>query len=149
MRTRMIPTLPRGCFLTAMLMVMLLLPLLLPSVLTAQPPSYPAPAESAPAGPLPADAEPAARSAVVSVFWREGCGHCKKEKEFLAGLQEEMDGLDIHWYDVAEPGQREMFESFTAKHNLPKVTPITLVGLKYIVGFDAPDTTGEEIRWLL
>jgi cytochrome c biogenesis protein CcdA len=144
----MIPPLPRGCFRTATL-IMLTLMLLLPEALTAQLSDHSEPAESTPAGPLPADAEPAALSAVVSVFWREGCGHCKKEKEFLAALQKEMDGLDIQWYNVAEPGQREMFESFTAKHNLPKVTPITLVGLKYIVGFDTPDTTGEEIRWLL
>lgn len=69
--------------------------------------------------------------------------------EFLKGLQEKGPRLELLGLNIDEPAQRELFDAFTKRHGLQKVTPITIIGRKLIVGFDKPETTGEEIRRLL
>lgn len=86
---------------------------------------------------------------VLSLFWREGCGHCKREKEFLEVLKKRMPNLEIMGLNIDKPEDREVFDTFTKLYNLPKVTPVTVVGRKFIVGFDKPETTGAEIERLL
>lgn len=100
---------------------------------------------------LPAIAAEGEESAVptVTLFWREDCGHCKKEKEFLAALQKESGPLHIRGMDVDLPEIRRLFEQLTDKYHLPKVTPITVIGRKFLVGYGGPDTTGKQIRELL
>jgi thiol-disulfide isomerase/thioredoxin len=85
----------------------------------------------------------------VTLFWREDCGHCKKEKEFLAGLQKEKPQLEIRGLDIDRPEVRKLFERLTDKYHLPKVTPVTVIGGKFLVGFDGAETTGNQIRELL
>lgn len=86
---------------------------------------------------------------ILSFFWREGCGHCKREKEFLYGLQHTMPHLELQGHNIDEPAERELFEAFTNRFALSKVTPIAIIGRKFIVGFDSPETTGAEILKLL
>ncbi len=86
---------------------------------------------------------------LITLFWREGCGHCSREKEFLKALQRSMPYLEVQGFNIDQPPDRSLFDDFTNRYNLPKVTPITIVGRKYIVGFDAPETTGAEIQRLL
>lgn len=85
----------------------------------------------------------------VTLFWREDCGHCKKEKEFLAALQKEWGPLRIRGMDVDLPETRRLFDQLTDKYDLPKVTPITVIGRKFLVGYAGPETTGKQIRELL
>jgi cytochrome c biogenesis protein CcdA len=92
---------------------------------------------------------PASQRKVLSLFEREGCGHCRKERAFLEELQRSMPGLEVQWMSLEEPEVRELFDTFTARYDLPKVTPITIVGRKFIIGFDGPETTGVEIKRVL
>lgn len=78
----------------------------------------------------------------VNVFVREGCAHCAAEEEFLATLETKTTLLDI-----SEPQNRALFEEFTAKYGLSRVTPITMVGNEIIIGFSA--NIGEEIKRVL
>ncbi len=124
---------PRRAWLLACCLLFLLPALLLPArdVLAATPPKG--------NGELP----------IVSVLWREGCPHCIREKEFLAGLQRERPGLQVHLYDVAQPEGRRLFETLTSRYGLPRVTPITLIGRRVLVGFSGEETTGADIHRLL
>jgi thiol-disulfide isomerase/thioredoxin len=85
----------------------------------------------------------------LSLFWREECGHCKREKEFLSQLQKELPHLKVKLLNIDQPEIRQLFDALTDKFHLAKVTPITLIGQKFIVGFAGPDTTGSQIRELL
>ena len=88
------------------------------------------------------------RPQVVSLFWRRGCGHCEQEKRFLTRLRRERP-LQLQLYDVEAPEGRALFEKVSARYGLPKVTPITVVGRRVLVGFGGEGTTGAEIRRLL
>jgi cytochrome c biogenesis protein CcdA/thiol-disulfide isomerase/thioredoxin len=92
---------------------------------------------------------PARDAKVLSIFWREGCAHCAQEKAFLARLQREHPGTQVQLYDVETPAGRALFERVTARFGLPKVTPITVIGRRVLVGFGGEKTTGAEIRRLL
>ena len=60
-----------------------------------------------------------------------------------------MPHLELQGLNIDEPAQREVFDTFTSRYSLSKVTPITVIGRKFIVGFDKPETTGAEIERLL
>lgn len=83
------------------------------------------------------------------VFIREGCIHCKNEEKFLDELAEQRGDIKVSKYHLENPQQRKIWEEFTQRLELAKVTPITVVGQDYLVGFDKPETTGTEIIQLI
>ena len=85
----------------------------------------------------------------VSVFVREGCSHCRDEEEFLAKLRETRDDFTIFYHDIDDPLHYQHFEALTILEEIPKATPITLVGNTIIQGFGSARTTGIRIIELL
>jgi glutaredoxin len=85
----------------------------------------------------------------VVVFLREGCQHCKNEEAFLKKLQRERDDIRITTYRLENHTQRQIWETFTTLTKISKVTPITVIGERYLIGFDTPETTGKEILSLI
>lgn len=85
----------------------------------------------------------------ISVFERKDCNHCQAEKAFLDALALERDDLEITYHDIAEQLHKEHFYELTKIDNLPKVTPITLVGNTIIQGFDSAETTGIRIKEII
>lgn len=85
----------------------------------------------------------------VVVFLREGCQHCKNEEVFLKKLQEKRDDIRIITYRLENHTQRQIWEAFTTRTKTSKVTPITVIGDHYLIGFDTPETTGKEILSLI
>ena len=86
--------------------------------------------------------ESAAQSeSLVFMFGREDCGFCQAQFDFLAAEDIEYRYLDI----VTDPEAKRYFDAVTEKHGIPKVTPVTVVGSRVIVGFNGPDTTGASI----
>jgi glutaredoxin len=79
---------------------------------------------------------------VVYMLGRDDCGFCKQQVEWMneEGIQYEY--LNIITDDVAS----QLFDEITAKHDASKVTPLTIVGERAILGFNGPDTTGASIR---
>lgn len=78
------------------------------------------------------------------VFVRVGCIHCQAEEKYLntiAGPQ----NLDIVYYRIERASDSSVFEKFTAGNNLSRVTPITIIGNKYLIGFDQPQTSGKYL----
>lgn len=85
----------------------------------------------------------------LSVFVREGCGHCSHEEEFITELQKKRSDFEVLYYDINTDIGRKKFLEITKLENLIQATPITLVGNTIIQGFGTAETTGKEIEDLL
>ncbi|QQS15384.1 MAG: glutaredoxin [Candidatus Moraniibacteriota bacterium] len=85
---------------------------------------------------------------VIEVLERSDCAHCQEEEKFLSELSARRDDFSVKLYDIDREG-KELFDRITALEQLPKATPVTIVGGVIIQGFDASDTTGKRIESLL
>ena len=85
----------------------------------------------------------------VEVFERDDCGHCQDEKEFLEDLQIERGDLLVTYHNIDKKEHKEHFNQLTELKNIPKVTPITIIGGVIIQGFSSSETTGKQIRALV
>lgn len=85
----------------------------------------------------------------VVVFVREGCVHCADEETFLEALASERNDFETTFYRLENEQDRRVWEDFTTRVNESKVTPITVIGSNYIIGFDKAETTGKDIIALI
>ncbi len=81
----------------------------------------------------------------IYFFGREDCEYCQLEKKFLGDLKSQRSDLEIVYFDVAEPSNREKFNKLAEANNLSKITPLTLVAGTLIQGFNSAETTGKKI----
>lgn len=86
---------------------------------------------------------------IVAVFVRDGCTHCKDEEEFLTKLSKEKNDFETRFLRLENQNDREAWDRLAARFGISKVTPITIIGTKYLVGFDNEKTTGLEIIKLI
>ena len=77
----------------------------------------------------------------VFLFGRDDCSFCKAEAAFLDEENIQWEYLNV----VDDAISKDLFAQITAKHDLSKVTPITVVGGIVMQGFNGPDTTGARI----
>jgi glutaredoxin/uncharacterized protein (UPF0333 family) len=84
-------------------------------------------------------------SAVIYVFGRDDCGFCKKQFAFLEESQLPFVYLNI----ITDEKAAALYDQVTAKHSVTKVTPISVIGEKVIVGFNSELTTGVQLRQAL
>lgn len=91
----------------------------------------------------------ASENVKIEVLERADCVHCQAEKAFLNTLQEERSDVDIRFFDISDPKNLELFKQVASKAELSQSTPITIVGMSVIQGFDAPETTGKKIESLI
>ena len=78
---------------------------------------------------------------VVWLFGRDDCGFCKAE---FAWLEEE--GIDYDYYNIVKDDDaKDLYNQITEKHGITKVTPVTVIGERVIVGFNGAETTGTRI----
>lgn len=85
----------------------------------------------------------------ISVFEREGCGHCKDLNAFLESYKKEETDIIISAVDIGDETNRKLYDEFTKKFELSKVTPIMLIGDKILLGFESDETTGVRIKELV
>jgi len=79
--------------------------------------------------------------AVITVFGRDDCGFCQQLFAFL-----EKEDIAFDYLNVTKDENAELlFTSITEKHSISKVTPITVIGEKVIVGYNGERTTGKQI----
>lgn len=95
------------------------------------------------------DVQAVEKKTSVVVFVREGCTHCIAEEKFLKELSKKRQDITITIYRLENPQERIIWEKFTEQVKSSKVTPITVVGDTYIIGFDKPETTGKDIAKLV
>lgn len=77
----------------------------------------------------------------IYVFGRDTCGYCKA---LFAYLKEESVAYQYLNIETDENAAK-LYDEVTAKHDITKVTPITVVGERVFVGFNGPNTTGKQI----
>lgn len=81
----------------------------------------------------------------IFVFGRDDCGFCKKQFDFLAA-----EGIEYQYLNITEDEEaKRYYDAIAAKHEVSKVTPITIIGERVIVGFNGPETTGQAIKQAL
>ncbi len=85
-------------------------------------------------------------SVPVYFFGRDDCRFCLAEKEFMLDLTQQRSDFELIYYNIGEDKEsKSLFDRLVESRELPKVTPVTLIGGKLIQGFDADDTTGAII----
>ncbi len=76
------------------------------------------------------------------MFGRDSCGYCQEQFAWLKST-----GLPYVYLNVIEDDEAaRLFGELVKKHDLTKVTPITVVGERVVVGFNGPETTGKALR---
>ena len=85
----------------------------------------------------------------VVVFVREGCRHCADEEKFLTELTSGRGDVYVTYKRLENPDDSKLWDEFTTKLGISKVTPLTIVGTQIIIGFDRDATTGEQIKGLI
>lgn len=85
----------------------------------------------------------------VAVFVRQGCTHCEAEERFMSDLSKKRKDFTITYYRLENPRERIVWEKFTARIESTKVTPITVIGNAYFIGFDKPETSGKDVVRLI
>jgi len=85
------------------------------------------------------------------LFHGEECPHCKEEIKFLNDLKKEMPGLEILEYEVwHNDANRKLFLETAEKLGIKTLAvPLTIVGDKYLIGFDKPENSGKKIKEML
>jgi cytochrome c biogenesis protein CcdA/glutaredoxin len=99
--------------------------------------------ESAEAMPTPvAGATVESLAGTVYMFGRDDCGFCKKQKEFFEAENIPYVYLNI----VTDVSAKDLYNQVVTKHDLSKVTPITVIGERVFLGFNGPLTTGIDMK---
>jgi cytochrome c biogenesis protein CcdA/glutaredoxin len=88
------------------------------------------------------ESQPAAEESVVYMLGRDDCGFCKKQVEWMNA-----EGIQYEYLNIIEDDEAaRLFAAIAEKHDASKVTPLTVVGERVILGFNGPDTTGASIQ---
>lgn len=79
---------------------------------------------------------------VIYMFGRDDCGFCKKQIEWL-----NEEGIPYEYLNIIEDKEAaKLFTEIAEKHSASKVTPLTVIGERVILGFNGADTTGASIK---
>jgi glutaredoxin/uncharacterized protein (UPF0333 family) len=79
---------------------------------------------------------------VVYVFGRDDCGFCKAQFDWM-----DQEGIPYEYLDIITDRQaRDLYNKVAEKHGLSRVTPITVIGERVLLGYNGPETTGESIK---
>lgn len=90
----------------------------------------------------PAETPSVPESTGVYMFGRDDCGFCHQQFDFLAE-----EGIKYEYLNIVDDADaKAYYDRITEKHGAPKVTPVTVIGERVIVGFNGPRTTGEAIK---
>lgn len=80
-----------------------------------------------------------------SIFSRENCTHCIELKKFLDENKENFIVWQPKYYSIDEEKNTKLFNEFTTKNNVAKVTPIILIWDEIIEWYQSDETTGKYI----
>jgi thiol-disulfide isomerase/thioredoxin len=88
---------------------------------------------------------------VVYLFYSEGCSHCEKELIFLDDLKKEISCLEIQKYEVSrDQTNKDLFLKTAGEFGIKNLAvPLTVIGDKYLIGFDNPENSGEIIKKMI
>lgn len=79
---------------------------------------------------------------VVIMFGRDDCGFCKEQFRFLFD-----EGIEYDYQNITKDDEaKRLYDELTAKHDISKVTPITVIGETVLAGYNGKQTTGKAIK---
>ena len=87
----------------------------------------------------------------IILFYGEECPHCHTEKDFLKDLKKEIPSLVVEEYEVWHNSSNAKLFGEMAKDLGVEIlaVPFTIVGDRYLLGFDKPENSGEKIRMMV
>lgn len=78
----------------------------------------------------------------VIMFGRDDCGFCKEQFKYLFD-----EGIEYEYLNITKDDRaKQLYDEVTAKHEISKVTPVTVVGETVLAGYNGPHTTGAAIK---
>ncbi len=88
------------------------------------------------------------RTVNVYFFWRDGCPHCEREKDFLTRWQGEETRVRVHYLEISrEPDNYEVFAALVRQFRIERPgVPLTVVGETFFDGYNDESTTGAAIK---
>jgi len=91
---------------------------------------------------------PYARQVEVYLFWRSGCPHCEREREFLARLAAARPAVRVHEFNIWEDAaHRALLQRVGAALGADaSAVPFTVVGGQAFSGYLSDASTGREIE---
>jgi glutaredoxin/uncharacterized protein (UPF0333 family) len=79
---------------------------------------------------------------IVIMFGRDDCGFCKEQFKYLFD-----EGIEYEYLNITEDERaKSLYDQVTAKHEISKVTPVTVIGETVLAGYNGPNTTGKAIK---
>lgn len=79
---------------------------------------------------------------VVFMFGRDDCGFCQAQFEYL-----NEEGINYEYLNIVKDEEALLlYDQVVEKHELSRVTPVTVIGETVLLGFDSPRTTGVRIK---
>ncbi len=87
----------------------------------------------------------------IILFHGEECPHCIAERAFLNDLKKEFPDLEIEEYEVwHNEANQKIYENKAKELGIKEfLVPLTIVGDKYLFGFDKAENSGEKIKEML
>jgi glutaredoxin/uncharacterized protein (UPF0333 family) len=80
--------------------------------------------------------------AQIFMFGRDDCGFCQAQTAYL-----NEEGIPFTYLNIVKDDKAAaLYDAVTAKHDISKVTPVTVIGERVLVGFNGPLTTGRQIK---
>lgn len=78
----------------------------------------------------------------VIMFGRDDCGFCKEQFKYLYD-----EGIQYEYLNIVKDDQaKALYDQVAEKHDISKVTPVTVIGETVLVGFNGEQTTGKAIK---
>jgi glutaredoxin len=78
----------------------------------------------------------------VYMFGRDDCGFCKEQFKYLFD-----EGIDYEYLNITKDDEaKRLYNEITTKHEISKVTPITVIGETVLAGYNGEVTTGKAIK---
>jgi glutaredoxin len=91
---------------------------------------------------------PYARQVDVYLFWRSGCPHCERERDFLARISLSQPAVRVHEFNIWEQAAHRALLQRVGMALAADVSavPLTVVGGQVFSGYLSDETTGREIE---
>lgn len=88
------------------------------------------------------------RTVNVYFFWKDGCPHCEREKDFLTRWQGEETRVRVHYLEISrETDNYEVFAALVRQFGIERPgVPLTVVGETFFDGYNDESTTGAAIK---
>lgn len=88
------------------------------------------------------------RKVNVYFFWKDGCPHCEREKDFLTRWQGEETRIRVHYLEISrETDNYEAFAALIGQFGIERPgVPLTVVGETFFDGYNDESTTGAAIK---